>query len=118
MDYLIAFAVGGAICAVGQLLMDYTKLTPTRILTSFVVLGVLLSAVGLYGPFVEFAKAGATVPIVGFGHMLFTGVREAVAKIGLAGVLTGGLTAASGGITASLMCALIVALLFRSKDQS
>lgn len=118
MDYLYAFLVGGAICAVGQLLMDYTKLTPARILTGFVVAGVILSAVGLYKPLVEFAGAGASVPIVGFGHLLFTGVERAMAEIGPLGVLTGGLTAAAGGIAASLICGLIIAILFRSKDQS
>ena len=83
MEYLIAFLVGGAICLVGQVLIDYTKLTPARILTGFVVTGVILSALGLYGPLAEFAGAGATVPIVGFGHLLYTGVKEAVAERGL-----------------------------------
>ena len=115
MQYLIAFAVGGGICAVGQLLIDFTKLTPARILTGFVVAGVVLSALGLYQPLADFAGAGATVPIIGFGHLLFTGVREAMAQNGLYGALTGGLTAAAGGITASLMCGLIVAVLFKSK---
>ncbi len=118
MEYLIAFLVGGAICLVGQVLIDYTKLTPARILTGFVVTGVILSALGLYGPLAEFAGAGATVPIVGFGHLLYTGVKEAVAERGLLGVLTGGFTAAAAGIAASLMCGLVVALIFRSKDQS
>lgn len=118
MDYLKAFLVGGGICLVGQLLIDYTKLTPARILTSFVVAGVILSAAGLYGPFADFAGAGATVPILGFGHTLFEGVRKAVAERGPVGVLTGGLAAAAGGVTASLLCGLLVALLFRSKDQS
>lgn len=118
MEYLKAFAVGGGICVIGQLLIDYTKLTPARILTGFVVAGVLLSAVGLYKPVVDFAGAGATVPIVGFGHLLYEGVREAIAESGALGALTGGLTAAAGGIAMSLMSGLIVALLFRSKDQS
>ena len=117
MQYLTAFAVGGGICAVGQLLIDFTKLTPARILTGFVVAGVVLSALGLYQPLADFAGAGATVPIIGFGHLLFTGVREAMAQNGLYGALTGGLTAAAGGITASLMCGLIVAVLFKSKDK-
>ena len=117
MQYLIAFAVGGGLCAVGQLLIDFTKLTPARILTGFVVAGVVLSALGLYQPLADFAGAGATVPIIGFGHLLFTGVREAMAQNGLYGALTGGLTAAAGGITASLMCGLIVAVLFKSKDK-
>ena len=118
MQYLWAFLVGGAICAVGQLLIDLTKLTPARILTGFVVVGVILSAVGLYGPLVEFAGAGATVPIVGFGHVLFEGVKEAVAEKGILGVITGGMTAAAGGIAMSLMMGLLIALIFRSKDQS
>ena len=117
MQYLIAFAVGGGICAVGQLLIDFTKMKPARILTGFVVAGVVLSALGLYQPLADFAGAGATVPIIGFGHLLFTGVREAMAQNGLYGALTGGLTAAAGGITASLMCGLIVAVLFKSKDK-
>ncbi len=118
MDYLFAFLVGGGICAVGQLLMDFTKLTPARILTGFVVSGVILSAAGLYKPLVEFAGAGATVPIVGFGHLLYTGVAKAMAETGLIGALTGGLTAASGGVAASIICGLIVAVIFKSKDQS
>ena len=118
MDYLKAFLVGGAICLIGQLLIDYTKLTPARILTSFVVAGVVLSAVGLYKPIAEFGGAGATGPIIGFGHLLYEGVREAVAENGALGALTGGLTAAAGGIAMSLMSGLVVALLFRSKDQS
>ena len=118
MEYLRAFAVGGLICVVGQLLIDYTKLTPARILTGFVVLGVALSALGLYGPLAEFAGAGATVPIVGFGHTLFEGVKEAIAERGPLGLITGGLTAAAGGVAMSLLVGLIVAVLFKSKDQS
>ena len=98
-----AFAVGGMICVVGQLLMDYTKLTPARILVAFVTLGVGLTAVGLYGPLVSFAGCGATVPLTGFGYTLAMGVREAVQKDGLLGVLTGGITAA---VAAGLLCAL------------
>jgi len=115
---LKAFAVGGGICVVGQLLIDYTKLTPARILTGFVVAGVVLSALGLYAPLADFAGAGATVPIIGFGHLLFEGVKDAVAERGAVGALTGGLTAAAGGIAMSLMCGLAAALLARSKDQS
>ena len=118
MDYIKAFLVGGFICFIGQILIDYTKLTPARILTSFVVAGVVLSALGLYGPIAEFGGAGATVPIVGFGHLLFEGVKDAVAENGLSGAITGGLAAAAGGISMSLMCGLVVALLFKSKDQS
>ena len=118
MDYIKAFAVGGAICAVGQLLIDYTKLTPARILTGFVVAGVVLGALGIYRPLVEYAGAGATVPIVGFGNALWEGVKDAVAERGAIGLLTGGLTAAAGGITASLAAGLAVSLVCRSKDQS
>lgn len=118
MDFLRAFLVGGAICVIGQLLIDYTKLTPARILTGFVVLGVALSAFGLYGPLAEFAGAGATVPIIGFGHTLFEGVKDAIASDGALGLLKGPLTAASAGIAASLLAGLIVAILFKSKDQS
>ena len=101
MNYLWAFLIGGVLCAVGQLLIDMTKLTPARILTGYVVAGVVLSAVGLYAPLAEFAGAGASVPLLGFGHLLAKGVRTAVAEKGAVGILTGGLTAASAGITAS-----------------
>lgn len=117
MEYLKAFAVGGTICLVGQLLIDRTKLTPARILVGFVVAGVVLSALGLYQPLVEFAGAGATVPLCGFGHLLAKGARAAVAKAGLLGAFTGGLSAASGGITASVMLALAAAALFKPKDK-
>ena len=110
MNYLWAFLVGGAICAVGQLLIDLTKLTPARILTGYVVAGVVLSAVGLYAPLAEFAGAGASVPLLGFGHLLAKGVRTAVAEKGAVGILTGGLTAASAGITASLVCGVVCSL--------
>ena len=96
MNYVWAFAVGGAICVVGQLLMDYTKLTPARILTGYVVAGVVLSAVGWYAPLVELAGAGASVPLLGFGHLLAQGVQQAVDEVGLPGALTGGLSAAFG----------------------
>ncbi len=115
MDLLKAFLVGGAICAVGQLLIDYTKLTPARILTSFVVVGVILSALGWYEPLVEFAGAGASVPLTGFGHLLAKGVREAIAEDGVLGILTGGLTAAAGGISAALIGGLLAALCFRKR---
>ena len=118
MEFLKAFLVGGAICVIGQLLIDLTKLTPARILTSFVVAGVILSALGLYAPIAKFGGAGATVPIIGFGHLLFEGVKDAIAENGWTGALTGGLTAAAGGIAMSLMAGLVVALIFRSKDQS
>ena len=118
MNYLWAFLVGGAICAVGQLLIDLTKLTPARILTGYVVAGVVLSAVGLYAPLAEFAGAGATVPLLGFGHLLAKGVRTAVAERVAVGILTGGLTAASAGITASLVCGVVCSLVGKSHDQN
>lgn len=118
MQFLWAFLIGGAICLIGQLLIDLTKLTPARILTGFVVAGVILSALGLYGSIVDFAGAGATVPLTGFGHLLFEGVKTAVAEKGIIGIITGGLTAAAGGIAMSLMMGLIVAVIFKSKDQS
>ena len=118
MNYLWAFVVGGALCAVGQLLLDLTRLTPARILVLYVVSGVALSALGLYEPLVQLAGAGATVPLVGFGHLLAQGVRRAVEARGLLGVLTGGLSAASAGVTASLLAALAAALLTRSRDQN
>ena len=112
-----AFLVGGGICAIGQLLIDYTKLTPARILVSFVVLGVILGGLGLYQPLIEFAGAGATVPLTGFGATLAKGVREAVAQKGWFGALTGGLSASSGGITAAIVAALTAGLLFRSAEK-
>ena len=114
-DLVKAFFIGGIICAVGQLFIDFTRLTPARILTGFVVAGVILSAVGLYQPIVDFAGAGATVPLTGFGHLLAEGVRKAVSRDGFIGVFTGGLTAAAGGITAALLSGLAAALLFRQK---
>ncbi|MBQ8961311.1 MAG: SpoVA/SpoVAEb family sporulation membrane protein [Ruminococcus sp.] len=117
-DIIKAFFVGGAICAVVQLLIDYTRLTPARILTGAVVAGVLLSAVGVYGPLAEFAGAGATVPLTGFGHLLAEGVRKAVREDGLIGVFTGGLTAASGGIAAALIAGLTAAAIFPQKDKN
>src|SRR5699024_6461316 len=117
MNYLWAFLVGGAICAAGQLLVDLTSLTPARILTGYVVAGVALSALGLYGPLADFAGAGASVPLLGFGHLLAQGVRQAVAEQGLLGCLTGGLRAGAAGITASLLCGVIAALLGKSRDQ-
>ena len=118
MDYLKAFLIGGAICLVGQILIDKTKLTPARILVSYVVAGVILGAVGLYAPFAEFAGAGATVPLTGFGNTLAKGVREAVDAQGFLGIFTGGLKATAGGITAAIAAGLLAALLFRPKDKS
>lgn len=118
MQYILAFVVGGAICVIGQLLIDYTALTPARILTGYVVTGVVLSAVGLYDPLAEFAGAGASVPLLGFGHLLAQGVVSAVDEIGLPGIFTGGLTAAAGGIAASLVFGVLAALVGKSHDQS
>ncbi|MBR6530274.1 MAG: stage V sporulation protein AE [Clostridia bacterium] len=118
MNYIRAFAVGGLFCVVAQILIDKTRLTPARILVSYVVAGVVLSAVGLYAPLVEFAGAGATTPLTGFGHLIAKGVREAVAEKGLLGALTGGLSAAAGGTTAALAFSFLAALLFRGKPKS
>ena len=118
MDYIKAFLIGGALCLVGQILIDKTKLTPARILVSYVVLGVFLSAVGIYEPLVEFAGAGATVPLTGFGHVLAKGVKEAVAEKGFLGILTGGLKAAAGGVTVAVFCGLLVSLIFKDKDKT
>lgn len=117
MDILRAFIVGGIICTVGQLLIDYTSLTPARILTGFVVAGVVLSAVGIYAPLVEFAGAGATVPLTGFGHTLAEGIRRNIEDDGFLGIFTGGLTAASGGITAAMLFGLIASAVFPSRDK-
>ena len=118
MQYFWAFVVGGAICVIGQLLIDYTALTPARILTGYVVAGVVLSALGFYQPLAEFAGAGANVPLLGFGHLLAQGVQKAVDTIGLTGIFTGGLTAASGGIAASLVFGVLAALVGKSRDQN
>ena len=115
MMLLKAFLVGGALCMVGQVLVDRTRLTPARILSGYVVAGVVLSAVGLYQPLVDFAGAGAAVPLTGFGHLLAKGVREAVQKDGFLGALTGGLTASAAGVTAAVFFALLCAVLFRAK---
>ena len=118
MDYIKAFVVGGLLCALGQLLIDKTKLTPARILVSYVVMGVVLSALGLYQPLVDFAGAGATVPLTGFGHTLAKGVREGVAQDGFIGILGGGLKACAPGITAAVFSALAAALVFKARDKS
>lgn len=117
MELLRAFAAGGAFCAVGQLLIDKTRLTPARILVSFVVAGVVLSAAGLYDPIREFGGAGASVPLTGFGHLLAEGVKEAVAEKGFLGIFTGGLTACSAGLTAAMVFSLLAALFARSKQK-
>ena len=118
MDYIKAFIVGGVLCVIGQILIDKTKLTPARILVSYVVMGVFLGAIGVYAYIAEFGGAGATVPLTGFGYNLAKGVREAVDEQGFLGVFTGGLKASAGGITAAIVCALIASLLFKAKDKS
>ena len=118
MEFLKAFLVGGLLCVIGQILIDKTKLTPARILVSYVVIGVALGATGLYEKLVDFAGAGATVPLTGFGYNLAKGVKEAVDQDGFIGILTGGLKAAAGGITAAILSGLVVSLVFRDKDKS
>lgn len=117
-ELLRVFAVGGLICGIGQLLIDWTKLTPARILVSFVASGVVLTAIGIYDPIVKFAKAGATVPLTGFGYTLAKGVQQAVDEFGLYGALSGGLTATAAGITAATVFGLLMAVLFKSKDKN
>ncbi len=117
IDCLTAFAVGGLLCLIGQILIDYTKLTPARILVSYVVVGVFLTAIGIYEPIVDFAGAGATVPLTGFGYSLAKGVEKAVDEYGFIGVLTGGLTATSAGITAAILFGYIASLIFKSDDK-
>jgi len=118
MDYVKAFLIGGALCVIGQILIDKTKLTPARILVSYVVIGVFLGAIGIYKPIVEFAGAGATVPLTGFGYNLAKGVKEAVQEDGFLGIFTGGLKACAGGITAAVVAGLLASLLFKAKDKS
>ena len=117
MEYLNAFLCGGVLCAIGQILIDKTRLTPARILTGYVVAGVVLSALGLYQPIADWGGAGATVPLTGFGHALAKGVEKAVAEQGWLGVLTGGLTAASGGITAAVVAGVVTAALVKPGDK-
>lgn len=118
MDYIKAFFVGGFLCMIGQILIDKTKLTPARILVSFVVIGVILGGTGVYEKIVEFAGAGATVPLTGFGYSIAKGVKQAVQEDGLIGALTGGLKATAGGITAAILAGLIAGILFKAKDKS
>ena len=118
MQYLKAFLLGGFLCVIGQILIDKTGLTPARILVSYVVAGVLISAIGMYEPFSEFAGAGASVPLTGFGHTLAKGVKEAVNEKGFLGIFIGGLKAAAGGITAAIVGVLIASLVFKAKDKS
>lgn len=118
MNYIWAFVVGGGLCVIAQILIDKTRMTPARILVTYVVAGVFLGAVGLYKPFAEFAGAGATTPLTGFGYLIAKGVREAVLEKGLIGALTGGLSAAAGGTAAALCFGFLAALIFRGKPKS
>jgi len=117
MNYLKALIVGGIICAIGQIILDKTKITPARLLTGFVCSGVFLSLTGLYGKIVEFAGAGATVPLTGFGYALYNGVKKGVKEDGFTGIFTGGLTAAAGGIASVILFAVAAALLSRPKSK-
>ena len=117
MDYLKAFITGGLICVIGQILVDKTKLTPARILVSFVVAGVFLQLIGVYQYIVDFGGAGATVPLTGFGYTLCKGVKQAIEEKGLIGIITGGLSAAAGGISAAIIFGFLVALIFKSKPK-
>ena len=118
MEYWKAFLVGGSLCLIGQILIDKTKLTPARILVSYVVIGVILGSIGLYPKLAEFAGAGATVPLTGFGNTLAKGVREAVQEDGFLGIFTGGLKATAGGIAAAITAGLAASLIFKAKDKS
>lgn len=117
LDYIWAFAVGGGLCIIAQILIDKTRLTPARILVVYVVAGVILTGLGLYQPLVDFAGAGATVPLTGFGYSLAKGVEKALDERGLIGAMTGGLTATAGGITAALVCAFLASVFFRGKPK-
>jgi len=118
MDYLKSFLIGGLFCLIGQLLIDKTKLTPARILVSYVVTGVILGAIGVYQPIADFAGAGATVPLTGFGYSLAKGVKEAVTQDGFIGIMTGGLKATAGGITAAITAGLAMSILFKARDKA
>ena len=118
MEYVKAFLVGGLLCLIGQVLIDKTKLTPARILVSYVVIGVFLGAIGAYQPLIEFAGAGASVPLTGFGSLLAKGVKEAVQEDGFLGIFTGGLKASAGGITAAITAGLAASLFFKARDKS
>lgn len=118
MDYVKAFLIGGLFCLIGQVLIDKTKLTPARILVCYVVVGVFLGAIGVYKPLVDFAGAGATVPLTGFGNTLAKGVKEAVDQDGFLGIFTGGLSASAGGIAAAIFAGLLASLIFKAKDKS
>ncbi len=118
MEYVKAFIVGGLLCVIAQILIDKTKLTPARILVSYVVIGVLLGAIGVYKPLVDFAGAGATVPLTGFGFNLAKGVKEAISTDGFLGIFTGGLKATAGGIAAAVVAGLLAGIIFKAKDKS
>ena len=118
MEFVKAFLIGGLFCLIGQVLIDKTKLTPARILVCYVVVGVLLGGIGVYKPLVEFAGAGATVPLTGFGNTLAKGVKEAVDRDGFLGIFTGGLTASAGGIAAAVFAGLLASIIFKAKDKS
>lgn len=118
MEYVKAFIVGGTLCLIGQILIDKTKLTPARILVSYVVIGVILGGIGIYEPLTEFGGAGATVPLTGFGYNLAKGVKEAITQDGFIGIFTGGLRASAGGITAAILAGLVASMIFKAKDKS
>ncbi len=118
MDYIKAFIIGGGLCLIGQLLIDLTGLTPAKILVSYVVAGVILGAIGIYQPFIDFAGAGASIPLTGFGNTLAKGVREAVSENGFIGIFTGGLKSTAGGITAAIIAGMIVSFVFKPKDKA
>ena len=118
MEYGKSFLIGGLLCLIGQILIDRTKLTPTRILTTYVALGVLLGGLGIYEPFAKWAGAGATIPLLGFGNTLAKGVRKSVSEQGIIGVFTGGFTSAAGGICAAIFFGLLVSIIFKSKDKN
>ena len=118
MEYIKAFLVGGLLCLIGQVLVDKTKLTPARILVSYVIFGVILSAMGIYESLVEYAGAGASVPLTGFGHIIAKGVKEAINANGFIGIFTGGLKASAGGITAAIVAGLLASIVFRPRDKT
>ena len=118
MEYVYAFSIGGLFCVIGQILIDKTKLTPARILVSYVVIGVILGGIGIYKPLADFAGAGATVPLTGFGYTLAKGVKEAIDENGFIGIITGGLKATAGGIAVAVFAGLLVSFLFKAKDKS
>ena len=118
MEYLKAFVIGGIFCLIGQILIDKTKLTPARILVGYVIIGVLLGSIGVYKPLLDFAGAGASVPLTGFGYTLAKGVREAIDQQGFIGILTGGLKASAGGITAAIVAGIVVSLFFKPLDKT